>query len=194
MTHEDSVGICNYDAGIIVTMTGKAFDVFNPREADVDVYDIAWMLAHKYRFSGACCPAITVAEHSCLVHDLMEIDLERSPDCLVALMHDAAEAYVGDVTRPVKIAIPQFKELENKVWECICRALDLDSSLMGLVKTYDNIAVRAEAHCCMPDGGASWNWNGVDLDDEAVFLVDSHTPEEAYREFLYRYRLYRELA
>ena len=100
------------------TFTGRLVDVVNPTPEMVDIEDIAHALSMTCRFSGHCRDFYSVAEHSVLVEQmgtwLMERDLrddsqhsrrDEVQHSLCLLLHDAAEAYVGDVITPVKRAL-----------------------------------------------------------------------------------------
>lgn len=91
----------------VQTHTGIAFDLLNPRAEDVNIDDILHALSRIPRFSGATRGdyGYTVAQHSLLVADL--VASWGAPPELVreALLHDASEAYYGDITAPVQRAL-----------------------------------------------------------------------------------------
>lgn len=79
----------------IITYTGRQFWPLDPRPEDVCLEDIAHALSNLCRFNGHCRSFYSVAQHSVLV----------SENCVFAfrgLLHDAAEAYLGDMSRPMK--------------------------------------------------------------------------------------------
>jgi hypothetical protein len=77
--------------------SGKLVDISRPKLEDIDINDIAWSLAHMLRFNGHLLIQISVAQHSICVSELVPEPLR-----LAALLHDAHEAYLGDIVRPVK--------------------------------------------------------------------------------------------
>lgn len=94
------------------TFTGTKFYPLDPRPEEVLIEDIAHALAFTCRFGGHCIKFYSVAEHSILIARRAK-NLYYSPRrCLHALLHDAVEAYLGDITRPVKLCFPQIKEIE----------------------------------------------------------------------------------
>lgn len=89
-----------------------------PDRRVVELEDIAHALSHVCRFGGHVCRHYSVAQHSVL----LSYECHRE-DMLNALLHDAAEAYVGDVVRPFKLQIPWFKPLEARWLRAISKAL-----------------------------------------------------------------------
>lgn len=83
--------------------SGVLVDLSSPKMEDIDIEDIAWSLAGILRFNGHLSTHISVARHSLEVSRLVPAELQ-----LAALLHDAHEAYVGDVTRPVKRYLKQL--------------------------------------------------------------------------------------
>jgi len=81
----------------IQTYTGKRFWPFDPRPEEIDILDIAYALSNLCRFGGHCEPFYSVAEHCDRASYLVPPEL-----ALWALLHDAPEAYLGDVVRPIK--------------------------------------------------------------------------------------------
>ncbi len=83
-----------------ITASGRVLDYLRPRPQDIHIHDIAEALSKQCRFSGHTNVFYSVAQHSCLVHDLCPID-ERP----WALLHDAHEAYMGDLPTPLQAAL-----------------------------------------------------------------------------------------
>lgn len=80
---------------------GRHLDLVNPTPDQIEIADIALALSHTCRWTGHMAgAAYSVAQHSCLVSDIVE---QTAPEhALAALLHDAHEAYLGDITSPVK--------------------------------------------------------------------------------------------
>jgi hypothetical protein len=70
---------------------------------------------------------------------------------LAALIHDAAEAYIGDVITPVKRAFPGISELEDRILIVICEYCGVDPGLLKYIKWWDWHMCRTEAHQIMGD-------------------------------------------
>ena len=128
--------------GWFVTASGRRAFVEDPRACDLVIEDIAHALSNICRFGGHCSRFYSVAQHSVCVSALVE---RTRPDlALHALLHDAAEAYVGDVIRPIKptlrvrrfssppltfVGAEQFVDAERRVEAAILDAFDLTCSL-----------------------------------------------------------------
>lgn len=104
----------------IQTFTGVAFYPQDPRVSEVVIEDIAHSLSQQCRYNGHIKRFYSVAEH-CL-HLSYAVSEENA---LMALLHDASEAYIGDLVRPVKDEpkLKEFKEIENRLFSVIAEAL-----------------------------------------------------------------------
>lgn len=106
--------------GWIITSTGRKFWPVQPRAEDVLIDDIAHALAQCARYAGHAPMFYSVAEHSIYVSRwVLECGLVIPRLRLFALLHDAAEAYLGDMTRPLKRRMPQYREVEDRVMACV---------------------------------------------------------------------------
>jgi hypothetical protein len=104
------------------TVSGKKFYPLNPRVEDVDIYDIAHHLGNLCRYNGATKSFYSVAQHSVLVSTVCD-----PRDALWGLLHDASEAYMGDMIRPLKHSpgYKQFRKDEARCMAAVCKAFDL---------------------------------------------------------------------
>lgn len=105
----------------MLTATGRQFFPLDPRPEDVCIEDIAHALSNLCRFGGHCRLFYSVAEHS--VHVARSFSDRRL--ALGALLHDAAEAYLVDVPRPVKKVLAKYGEIELNVEVAIAEKFDL---------------------------------------------------------------------
>lgn len=121
------------------TYTGKRFYPLDPRPEDVDIRDIAHALGCIPRFGGHTLVPYTVAEHSVFVSRICPPEL-----AFYGLMHDATEAYLGDMVRPLKNDLPKFRQIEGLVWEAICEKFLIDPHCPEIIKHWDNIALVTE--------------------------------------------------
>ncbi|MCR5870687.1 MULTISPECIES: hypothetical protein [unclassified Sphingomonas] len=121
------------------TYTGKAFWPLDPRPEEVDIEDIAHSLSMQGRFAGHADHWYSIAEHSVYVSRFVPPE-----HALQALLHDASEAYVVDVPRPVKPALTNYREIEDRVWGAIARRFQLPIELHPSIKLADNAVLLAE--------------------------------------------------
>lgn len=149
MAHEDREG------GFVVTYSGGRFYPFDPDPADVSLTDIAAGLAHQCRFSGHCLHFYSVALHSIYVSTELEA---RSPRVqLYGLLHDAAEAYMGDLARPIKAEFQRFERAERRVLDAVWEAVEVPPPTpdeWAVVMAADDRLLAYEADEVLADG--SW--------------------------------------
>ena len=127
----------------IQTFTGRRFDLLHPRQDDVDIIDIAHALSHVCRFAGHTDRFYSVAQHCVIVSQLCQ-----PWEALYGLLHDAAEAYIGDITRPLKIVLgDEIKAREYVIEKVIFErfGIDWDGSHHQAIKVWDEMALVTEA-------------------------------------------------
>lgn len=135
----------------ILTCSGQRFDLLAPRAELISTIDIAHALAHICRFGGHTRQHYSVAQHSLLVASIVPPGLQ-----LTALLHDATEAYVGDLVRPLKALLPDYSEIEHGIWLAICDRFNLDPKLPTSIHEADMIALATERRDLMPEHGETW--------------------------------------
>lgn len=129
-----------YD-GVFNTASGKLVNIENPTVDMIDIEDIAIGLSNYCRFGGQILLNYNVGQHSVLASFLAPPHLKK-----VALLHDAAEAYLGDVIKPVKVIIgDKYAELEEKWTRVIFKKFGLDHSQINYIKPIDNFLLQAES-------------------------------------------------
>lgn len=145
---KDSVGA---EAGSVMTYTGRWVQPLAPDWRTIDIVDIAHSLSNQCRFSGHTKHFYSVAQHSCLVSD----ELPRAL-ALDGLLHDASEAYLSDIARPIKnqpIFGEIYRESEDRLMEAICDKFGLDwphNEMPLKVKAVDNILLYTEIRDLLP--------------------------------------------
>jgi len=109
----------------IWTWSGGRFDFLNPSPGSICITDIAHALSLICRFNGHCTEFYSVAEHCVEVADRVMKNSDDPKLARTALLHDAAEAYIGDVVSPLKALLPDFQRVETAVEEIIAQKYDL---------------------------------------------------------------------
>lgn len=169
----------------IQTYTGRKFHPLAPRADEIDVRDIAHALSLNCRFNGHCRVFYSVAEHSVRVSRLLDGEL-----AMWGLLHDAAEAYLTDLPRPVKCQMPLFDEVETRLLEIIAAHFGLRCPMPAEVKHADDVLLATEARDVMGPAPEPWSFGGTPLRE----TIKPMSPAEAERAFLERFEALQPLA
>lgn len=155
----------------ILTQSGQQFDLLRPAASMIKPVDIAHALSRLCRFNGHTQAHYSVAQHSLIVASLVPTEHQ-----LAALLHDATEAYIGDMTRPLKAVLPEYQSVEQKIWLAVCDRFDIQPDLPVCVKHADMVALATERRDLMPEHPGSWDClHGVQPMKETIvpFSADS---------------------
>jgi len=121
------------------TYTGRLIDFREIRPEDIDILDIAHGLANITRFGGQARNHITVGEHSLTVASLVPPPLK-----FTALLHDAAEAYLGDIPKPLKNLLPDYQRIEKQLMGIIADKFGFQYPIPWIIKEADRQAIQQE--------------------------------------------------
>lgn len=137
---------------------GKAFWPLDPRIEEIDFDTIAAALSKICRFGGHTTEFYSVAEHCVRISEWLEAEYGDRDLALRGLLHDGAEAYVGDMVRPLKYAIPHYREIENRILNMIHvkAGLTFGGSLHLLVADADNRILLDERDQFLEDSPYLW--------------------------------------
>ena len=161
------------------TYSGGRFYPLHPRPEDIEPQDIAHALSLLCRFGGHIDRFYSVGEHCVLMSEAV------SPKfALIALLHDATEAYVVDVPSPLKRALPDYRAIEASVWLAIVERFGLDPVEPPEVKEADNRILLTERNRLMSKAGGDWDIDGIF--EPLPVLIEGWTPEQAERRYLER--------
>jgi hypothetical protein len=170
----------------IEVSTGGFVDLYKPDPATLHLEDIARGMAYTCRYGGQIKRFYSVAEHACLVHDLLlwmgtGVELQRA-----GLFHDAAEAYLGDVVAPLKWALRRqsidddahymggwppdvtgrrsaYDRLSDRMDDALVERFGLNRASLDCetLRTADMWALRIESRALTTTSGAHWRWPGT---------------------------------
>lgn len=136
--------------------TGKMVSPLRGIDAkDIEIKSLAASLAKICRFNGHCNRFYSVAEH-CYVAALWALDRYRCPRvALACLLHDSAEAYLGDIVTPLKVTLPMIAAVEGKILSTIAKKYRVDiamnfNELLPEVKDIDRLMLAVERNLFMP--------------------------------------------
>lgn len=160
----------------IQTYTGRAFNPLDPEVDAIDVRDIAHHLSLTCRYNGAVRKFYSVAEHCVLLSHRV------SPENAAwALLHDATEAYIGDMVWPLKEELPAFKRIEDGLMRAICARYGLDPNQPKEVAEFDRRIVLDERDQLMAPPQRLWSaLEGFTPLDVTVYGWYPEVAEETY--------------
>lgn len=127
------------------------FYPLDPRPEEMFIEDIARSLSMQCRYNGHIDRFYSVAEHSVIMSYMASTD-DVAKWCL---MHDATEAYIGDMVRPLKFLFPEFSEMEDKVHLVLAERFDLPYTMPDEVKKWDDVICSNEKEALI-SGGEHW--------------------------------------
>lgn len=166
----------------ILLRSGSYFDLLDPHGSDFTIEDIAHGLSMTCRFAGQCRQFYSVAEHSWHASFLVAEEFK-----LAALMHDAAEAFIGDVTRPLKSLLPEYKAIERNIEAAIAERFGLDDAGADEIKRADLLMLHAEQAVMMPHHDDRWTTSPADEVPGTIVNFRCWSPDDAKRAFLDRF-------
>ena len=165
----------------ILTHAGVEFYPFDSRPSEIVIEDIAHALANTCRFTGHVKSFYSVAQHSVLVSCVVPPE-----HALWGLLHDASEAYLADVARPVKMhpTMDGYREAEKRIMAAVCERFDLPLVEPACVKDADTRMMVTEARDLMPPNAV---WASYGVDPYENIHVSSWHPATARDIFLARF-------
>lgn len=174
------------------TYTGKAVSLIEPKPEQIDLEDIAHSLSLQCRFNGHVSQFYSIAEHSILVQMALLSRGESKKVQRIGLMHDAAEAYVGDLVAPIKRlpGLSVYRALETAIWtEAIAPRFGLPDRIPDVVKRADLCMLVQEARELLGEPPEPWglpDWAYTEQEPEPIVGA---LPAAAKNHFLLSCRL-----
>lgn len=143
-----------YTKDCIRTKSGIYMNVFEPTIEMICIEDIAHSLTYQCRFGGHLPVFYSVAQHSLNCSYLVDNPQLK----LAALLHDASEAYLLDIPRPIKQRLANYKEIEEGLMILIAEKFDFAYPLQKEIKKVDETMLQVEWDYLML-GKGTWQFN-----------------------------------
>lgn len=165
----------------IATSTGKHIYFVNITPDQICIEDIARGLSNTCRFAGQMENFYSVAQHSVYVSQIVPPEY-----ALEALLHDATEAYMGDITSPLKAMLPDYKAIEKRVDTAIRGRFGLPLVMTMDVHHADLVMLATERRDFEISPGCGFpELSTIDPHDDII--IHTLTPPQAYRQFMARF-------
>lgn len=164
----------------ILLRSGTYLDLLQPEHAEPTIEDIAYGLAYTCRFAGQTRRFYSVAEHCVRMSRVVPTEL-RYP----ALHHEDGEAFVGDMTGPLKALLPAYREIEKRIERAMHVRFAVPPFDAVALKRWDLAMLAAERRDLMPWRGEQWSWlDGIEPVEERI---EPWGPEKAAATFIARH-------
>jgi 5'-deoxynucleotidase YfbR-like HD superfamily hydrolase len=168
------------------TVSGRFVNPLDPDLEQIDIQDITRALANTCRFGGHCRSFYSVAQHSVIVSELVEERGGDPEDVFAALMHDAAEAYLGDMPHPLKhrSALGEaFKQAEKHLEQAINTRFNIKPGVPE-IKRADRALLATERRALSTE---DWHWHELDGVEPLEIELTAWSPDDAAAKFKARY-------
>lgn len=158
-----------YTPNCIRTAHGFYVNVFEPDVSTININDIAHALSMQCRFGGHLPVFYSVAQHCVTMSRLM-----HESHKMAALLHDASEAYLLDIPRPIKSRLSNYKEIEDQLMKLIAAKFGFSYPLHEKVKEVDEYMLQ-------------WEWHRLMLGKDIFQPIECWDQKKAFDEFLKEY-------
>jgi uncharacterized protein len=168
------------------TVSGRRVNPFDPDPEQIVIGDIARALANQCRFGGHCRVFYSVAQHSVIVSEIVERCGGDAEDAFAALMHDAGEAYLGDMPHPIKHRSPlgaAFRAAEEHLEGAIRDRFAIRPDVPE-IKRADRALLATERRAFSAE---TWHWPELDGVEPLDLELTAWSPDEAAAAFTRRY-------
>jgi len=150
--HKNYHPLHSVNDGKFNTYSGKILDLINPTPEMICIEDINVGLSNVCRFGGQTNQLYTVSQHSVILMLMVPAAMRKE-----ALLHDASEAYLGDVHKPLKVMLgASYASIENRIQGVINQKYDLDSLKLEKLKPFEDKLVEVEHELLQKNNDFPW--------------------------------------
>jgi uncharacterized protein len=166
------------------THTGRCVDLLDPRTSEISIFDISRSLSQLCRFLGHTTRFYSVAQHSVHVSQLVPKE-----DALWGLLHDASEAYTGDLPRPFKglLEMVQYRLAEGRLMAAICDRYNLRPEMPRSVAVADRAMLATEFRDVTSVDDTRWIIDECGVPPLLNLTIEPWLPKVAEARFLDRF-------
>ena len=161
-------------ANTMLTRDGTYLDLADPKQSQIEFNSIATGLSRECRFGRQCEPFYSVAEHCVLGAE--RIDSWEGK--LAFLLHDAHEAYMGDMPKPLKNMLPGYSVIANRLQSVINARFGVQEGWEDKIREIDRLMLVSEKSQLFPNDGHTWPGFG-DFKQEDLVRILCWDPEDA---------------
>lgn len=165
------------------TYTGRQFWPLDPRPHEIDIEDVAHALGMACRYAGHVLQFYSVAEHSVLLCRWLKEAGEPAEVQLAGLLHDAPEAYLVDVPRPVKPYLTEYKKFETRLWYAVAARFNISAHIPHILHFADGAILADEQRQNMAPCAEPWNLPHGALGVELQYWSPARAKAEFLMEF-----------
>jgi hypothetical protein len=174
----------------IQTYTGIEFFPLNATPETIDQIDIAHALSNTCRYTGHSAFHFSVAQHSVLLCDYIQLIELSEDDQRWGLMHDASEAYLPDIAKPIKHLIAGFMDIEDNLLHVIAKRFKLPWPKSPIISRLDRLLFWREREVLL--GEPTWIRRDPSFEDTPKMMrehipIERWTPERARQEWWMRF-------
>ena len=164
----------------IETYNGGTFDYLFPEDSKITIEDIARGLSKVCRFGGQIASFYSVAQHCTIMSYQVEPQF-----ALEALLHDASEAFMCDVPKPLKTMLPDYCVIEKRVEKFLCKKFGVPFPMSKEIKVADLRMLATEKEWLLPNSNLCWKI----LDGVLPYgiVIDPEEHSLAMEKFINRY-------
>ncbi len=168
----------------IYTNSGNMFDLSDPTPEMIKIEDIAHALSHICRYTGHVKEFYSVALHSLIVSEIVPAEF-----ALEGLLHDAAEAYLNDISAPLKTLLPDYRDIETRVESVIAKKFQLRYDPFHFIDIADKyIYIQESEHFFAKHEEFDLDLTGLNQGDYSHMFSNTISPKHIAESFLTRYR------